>query len=104
MVKGPLALWRPAGPWTCSGHSAAWENRAALTFQQRGGAVKALSPKKLDEEKQEICNQLNRRTEFIVLRTTYGMFDEKGNLKNTPKPKTKEKEPLEEEFDFLIEE
>ena len=22
-----------------------WENRAALTFQQRGGAVKALSPK-----------------------------------------------------------
>ena len=31
----------------------------------------------LDKEKQEICNQLNRRTEFIVLRTTYGMFDEK---------------------------
>ena len=26
-----------------------------------------------DEEKEEICNQLNRRTEFIVLRTTYGM-------------------------------
>ena len=26
-----------------------------------------------DEEKQEICNQLNRRTEFVVLRTTYGM-------------------------------
>ena len=28
-----------------------------------------------DEEKQEICNQLNRRTEFVVLRTTYGLFD-----------------------------
>ena len=42
---------------------------------------------KLDKEKQEVCNQLNRRTEFIVLRTTYGMFDEKGNLKNPPKPK-----------------
>ena len=42
--------------------------------------------KKLDEEKQEICNQLNRRTEFIVLRITYGMFDEHGNLKNPPKP------------------
>ena len=40
--------------------------------------------KKLDPEKQEICNQLNRRTEFIVLRITYGMFDEKGNLKNPP--------------------
>lgn len=26
-----------------------------------------------DEEKQEICHQLNRRTEFTVLRTTYGM-------------------------------
>lgn len=41
--------------------------------------------KKLDEDKQEICNQLNRRTEFVVLRITYGMFDEKGNLKNPPK-------------------
>ena len=43
---------------------------------------------KLDEEKQELCNQLNRRTEFIVLRTTYGMFDQDGNLKNPP-PSTK---------------
>ena len=34
--------------------------------------------KKLDEKQQEICNQLNRRTEFTVLRTTYGMFDKKG--------------------------
>ena len=33
--------------------------------------------KKLDEEQQETCNQLNRRTEFTVLRTTYGMFDKK---------------------------
>lgn len=48
--------------------------------------------KKLDKEKQEICNQLNRRTEFIVLRTTYGMFDEKGNLKNPPKPKEESQE------------
>lgn len=28
-----------------------------------------------DEEKQEICNSLNRRTEFKVLRTTYKLFD-----------------------------
>ena len=28
----------------------------------------------LTEEQQEICNQLNRRTEFRVIRTTYGMF------------------------------
>ena len=41
----------------------------------------------LDEEKQAICDQLNRRTEFIVLRTTYGMFDKDGNMKSTPQPK-----------------
>ena len=34
-----------------------------------------------EPEQQEQCNQLNRRTEFLVLRTTYGMFDEKGQLK-----------------------
>ena len=33
--------------------------------------VKALS----EEEQQETCNQLNRRTEFRVLRTTYGLFE-----------------------------
>jgi len=41
-----------------------------------------------DEEKQETCHQLNRRTEFMVLRTTYGMFDAEGKLKEQPtKPK-----------------
>ena len=44
--------------------------------------VKALK----DEQEQEQCNQLNRRTEFIVLRTTYGMFDNQGRLKDTAKP------------------
>ena len=33
--------------------------------------------KTLGEEKQEECNQQNRRTEFRVLRTTYGLFDKK---------------------------
>ena len=43
---------------------------------------------KLPKEQQETCNQLNRRTEFLVLRTTYGMFDKDGNLKpQTKKPK-----------------
>ncbi|MBO5187089.1 MAG: OmpA family protein [Prevotella sp.] len=49
--------------------------------------------KKLKPEEQEICNQLNRRTEFIVLRTTYGMFDEDGKLKEQPKPKQAGPEP-----------
>ena len=44
----------------------------------------------LNEEQQEACNQLNRRTEFLVLRTTYGMFDENGNLKQLPKMNKKE--------------
>ena len=57
--------------------------------------VKALK----DEEQQEVCNQLNRRTEFIVLRTTYGMFDEDGKLKtDAAKPKAKEEPEHEEEL------
>ena len=56
--------------------------------------------KQQDEKNQEICNQLNRRTEFIVLRTTYGMFDEKGNLTNPPKPRPQEPEPGDDEWTF----
>lgn len=48
--------------------------------------------KKLSNEKQEICNQLNRRTEFRVIRTTYGLFDKNGNLKELPKTKNKNKD------------
>ena len=64
--------------------------------------------KKLDPEKQEICNQLNRRTEFIVLRTTYGMFDANGQLKAVPKKSAnpqggkKQKEAL-DDFDVFVE-
>ena len=54
-----------------------------------------------DKSKQEICNQLNRRTEFTVLRTTYGMFDKDGKLKNVPKPKP-QKEELSEDNGFNI--
>lgn len=60
------------------------------TWLKEGDVLTEEFIKKLDKEKQEICNQLNRRTEFIVLRTTYGMFDENGQLKNPPKPKEKE--------------
>lgn len=60
----------------------------------------------LDKDKQEICNQLNRRTEFIVLRTTYGMFDKDGKLKEDAlqkQPSEKKKEDKKEDFDFFIE-
>ena len=59
--------------------------------------VKALK----DEEQQEECNQLNRRTEFTVLRTTYGLFDEEGKLKNPPKPKATTKEAEKPEDDWF---
>ena len=74
------------------------------TWLKEGDVLTEDYIKKLDKEKQEICNQLNRRTEFIVLRTTYGMFDEKGYLKNPPKPKA-EKENAEEDSDniFMVE-
>lgn len=39
---------------------------------------------KLKPEQQEVCNSLNRRTEFRVLRTTYGLVDSQGNL--VPRP------------------
>lgn len=45
--------------------------------------IKAMS----DAKHQDICNQLNRRTEFSVLRTTYGLFDKDGKLKQMPKPR-----------------
>ncbi len=58
--------------------------------------------RKLGKEEQEVCNQLNRRTEFIVLQTTYGLFDEKGQLKKQPQPKKPEKKTLDDnEFEFM---
>ena len=50
---------------------------------------------KQTREHQEICNQLNRRTEFTVLRTTYKMFDHDGNLQNPPKSKPRQEKESE---------
>lgn len=72
------------------------------TWLKEGDVLTEDFIKKLPEDKQEICNQLNRRTEFIVLRITYGMFDDKGNLKNPPKPK--DTQPAGEDDIFLLNE
>ena len=41
-----------------------------------------------EEPRQEICNALNRRTEFRVLRTTYGLFDSlRKNVEADEEPK-----------------
>ena len=69
------------------------------TFLKEGDVLTEDFIRTLKPEEQEICNQLNRRTEFIVLRTTYGMFDERGNLKNPPEPKPAEEQaPAEPEW------
>ncbi len=73
-------------------------------FLKEGDILSEEFIQNLSEKEQEECNQLNRRTEFIVLRTTYGMFDEKGQLKELPKPKKQEKESLDEdEIEYFIE-
>ncbi|WP_028898265.1 OmpA family protein [Prevotella sp. HUN102] len=73
------------------------------TWLKEGDVLTEEYIKKLDEKHQETANQMNRRTEFVVLRTTYGIFDEKGNLKNPPKPKVEKKLEDDEDFIFDIE-
>ena len=43
-------------------------------FLKEGTVLSEQFIKTLPESQQEICNQLNRRTEFRVIRTTYGLF------------------------------
>ena len=53
-------------------------------FLKEGDVLTETYVTSLPEEQQEQCNQLNRRTEFIVLRTTYGLFDKAGKLIQRP--------------------
>lgn len=53
-------------------------------------------------KEQELCNQLNRRTEFQVLRTTYGLFDNEGKLKQLPKPKKPQNTNKEDEEIYFV--
>ena len=77
-----------------------------LTWLKEGDVLTEEFIKKLDPEKQEICNQLNRRTEFIVLRTTYGLLDENGQLKpkaKTAKPSSTKATDADNNFDVFVE-
>ena len=60
---------------------------ARYTWLKEGDTLTEPFIKALDAKRQDICNQLNRRTEFSVLRTTYGLFDKDGKLKQMPKPR-----------------
>ena len=62
----------------------------AHSFLHEGDTLTVPYIMALPEDQQEVCNALNRRTEFRVLRTTYGLFDEQGNL--LLKPQRKEEE------------
>lgn len=48
---------------------------AQLGFLKEGDTLTEEFILTLSEEQQEICNALNRRTEFKVLRTTYGLYE-----------------------------
>ena len=77
-----------------------------LTWLKEGDVLTEEFIKKLDPKKQEICNQLNRRTEFIVLRTTYGLLDENGQLKpkaKTAKPSSTKATDADNDFDVFVE-
>ena len=79
-----------------------------LTWLKEGDVLTEEFIKKLDPKKQEICNQLNRRTEFIVLRTTYGLLDENGQLKpkakiKTAKPSSTKDTDADNDFDVFVE-
>lgn len=77
-----------------------------LTWLKEGDVLTEEFIKKLDPEKQAICNQLNRRTEFIVLRTTYGLLDENGQLKpkaKTAKPSSTKAKDADNDFDVFVE-
>ena len=53
-------------------------------FLKEGDVLSEAFITTLPEEQQELCHQLNRRTEFRVLRTTYGLFDKEGKLIQRP--------------------
>ena len=74
-----------------------------LTWLKEGDMLTEEFISHLDKHKQEIANQLNRRTEFIVLRTTYGLFDEHGKLKKRPKPATTDRHEGDDGLNIIIE-
>ncbi len=53
---------------------------ASYKFLHEGDTLTEGYIKKLKESQQDTCNALNRRTEFRVLKTTYGLFDDSGKL------------------------
>jgi len=72
-------------------------NAEQYPFLHEGDTLTEAYIQRLTPEQQEIANSLNRRTEFKVLRTTYGLFDKPAATKPEPEP---ESEPESEEMEL----
>lgn len=78
-----------------------------LPFLNIGDTLTSAKINTFTPEQQDICHALNRRTEFRVLRTTYGLFDAQGNLrpetlKQAAKPKVEATKQIDDEEVFEI--
>lgn len=62
-----------------------------------GDTLNIQTIEKLHPAQQEVANALNRRTEFRVLNTTFGLFDENGHLKEVPVARPPKEEELPED-------
>lgn len=60
-------------------------------FLNAGDTLSVEYIKTFTPEQQDSCNALNRRTEFSVLKTTYGLLDKQGNLDTTAVKKAEDK-------------
>ncbi|MDO5075424.1 MAG: OmpA family protein [Bacteroidales bacterium] len=74
-------------------------------FLHQGDTLTTAYIDSLPPLQQDSCHALNRRTEFRVLRTTYGLFDANGRLRPQALPKKKEeaKPSEEDEYEYVEE-
>ncbi|MBO4596819.1 MAG: PD40 domain-containing protein [Bacteroidaceae bacterium] len=77
LIKNGIAKERltPVGYGVTKPKTVSKKMLESFDFLKEGDVLSKEYIEKLPNEQQEICNSLNRRTEFRVLRTTYNMFE-----------------------------
>ncbi len=77
LIKNGIAKERltPVGYGVTKPKTVSRKMLESFDFLKEGDVLSKDYIEKLPNEQQEICNSLNRRTEFRVLRTTYNMFE-----------------------------
>ncbi|MCR4702008.1 MAG: OmpA family protein [Bacteroidaceae bacterium] len=77
LIKSGIAKERltPVGYGVTKPKTVSKKMLESFDFLKEGDVLSKDYIEKLPNEQQEICNSLNRRTEFRVLRTTYNMFE-----------------------------